>query len=145
MIYISLAVITGSLIPFQTSMYAQLGKSLQSSFYATFVVFLVAALTSVLLIAFTRSPIPTLSLVDAAPAWSYLGGVVGALYVVMVTMLTPRLGIGNITVLILLGNIMAAMVIDQFGWLGAAVHAVNPCRLLGVVLIVAGVYLTKKF
>lgn len=145
MIYVSLAVVTGSLIPFQTSMYAQLGKSLHSPFYATFVVFLIAALFSGLFIVFSRAQVPAMSLVGAAPTWSYLGGVVGSLYVVMVTMLTPRLGIGNTIVLVLLGNILAAIVIDQFGWLGAAVHTINPYRLLGVILIVAGVYLTKKF
>ncbi len=63
----------------------------------------------------------------------------------LIVICAPKLGIGNVTVMVLLGQILSSVVIDQFGFFNAAVHTINWQRMVGVVLMVAGVYLVKKF
>jgi len=80
-----------------------------------------------------------------APKWSYLGGILGGAYILLIVLLAPKLGIGNVTAMVLMGQILAAMIIDQFGLLNATVHTLNWQRIAGVILLCTGVFLIKKF
>lgn len=140
-----LALLAGALIPFQSAMNASLGKSLQSPYYASLIVFIIAAFGITCYIIFTKQPLPNWELISIAPKWSYLGGVLGGIYVLLIVLLAPHLGIGNVTVMVLLGQVIAAMFIDHFGALGASIHVLNWKRLVGVILMMIGIYLVKKF
>ncbi|GCC53507.1 DMT family transporter [Chryseotalea sanaruensis] len=142
---IILAISAGAMIPFQSAMNADLGKSLQSPYFSALSVFIIAAIGLTIFILITKQTLPGVQHFTSAPKWSYLGGILGGTYILLIVLLAPKLGIGNVTVLVLLGQILAAMVIDQFGLLGATIHLLNWQRLLGVVLLVSGVYLIKKF
>ena len=69
----------------------------------------------------------------------------GAIYILLIVILAPKLGIGNVTVMVLMGQVLAAVVIDQFGLLGTNVHPINWPRFVGIVLLCLGVYLVKKY
>jgi bacterial/archaeal transporter family-2 protein len=144
-LYIILAISAGAMIPFQSAMNTQLGKSLQSAYFSALTVFAVALVGLAVYILVSRFSIPTATQFSGAPKWSYLGGILGGTYILLIVLLAPKLGIGNVTVLVLLGQILAAIIIDQFGLLGATVHAITWQRAIGVLLLCAGVYLIKKF
>lgn len=144
-LFILLSLCAGIMIPFQSAMNAQLGKILQSSYYATLTVFFVAFISLALYIIVSRYPIPSTQEFNTAPKWSYLGGVLGGAYILLIVICAPKLGIGNVTVMLLLGQIIAAIVIDHFGLLKFPVHAVNWQRMIGVILMIGGMYLVKKF
>ena len=144
-LFIVLALSAGMMIPFQSAMNAQLGKALQSPYYAALTVFLVAAAGLLIYIIMMRYSIPSAQQFNIAPKWSYLGGIFGGAYILLIVICAPKLGIGNVTVLVLLGQILSAIVIDQFGLLNAPLHALNWQRVFGVILVIAGVYLVKKF
>ncbi len=145
LLFILPAIAAGAMIPFQSAMNTQLGKSLQSPYFSALTVFAVAWVGLAICIMVSRLPIPGAAQFAAAPKWSYLGGILGGIYILLIVLLAPKLGIGNVTVLVLMGQILAAIVIDQFGLLGAVVHTLNWQRALGVVLLCSGVYLIKKF
>jgi bacterial/archaeal transporter family-2 protein len=140
-----LAMTAGALIPFQSVMNAQLGKSLQSPYYSSLTVFVVAAIGISFYIIASRSAIPSTTQFTTAPPWGYLGGVLGGAYILLIVITAPKLGIGTTTAMVLLGQILAALVIDQFGLLGVVKHLLNWQRLIGVALLIGGVYLIKKF
>lgn len=144
-ILVALAILAGAAIPFQSAMNASLGKSLQSPYFSALSVFVVAFVGMGLYIAFSRQAIPSYSLFLAAPKWSFLGGILGAIYILLIVILAPKLGIGNVTVMVLMGQVLAAVVIDQFGLLGTNVHPINWPRFVGIVLLCLGVYLVKKY
>ena len=144
-IFIALALLAGAMIPFQSAMNAQLGKSLQSPYYSSLTVFIVAAIGISLYIIASRFTIPSTTQFTTAPKWSYLGGVLGGTYILLIVIAAPKLGIGNVTVMVLLGQVLAAIIIDQFGLLGAVKNILNWQRLIGVALLISGVYLIKKF
>ncbi|CAN5587800.1 DMT family transporter [soil metagenome] len=144
-IFIALSFFAGIMIPFQSAMNAQLGKGLQSPYYAALSVFVVAAVCLAAYTIVAGYSIPATQQFAAAPKWSYLGGILGGAYILLIVICVPKLGIGNVTVLVLLGQMIAAILIDHFGLLKFPVHAVNWQRLIGVMLMIAGVYLVKKF
>jgi bacterial/archaeal transporter family-2 protein len=143
--YIILAISAGAMIPFQSAMNTQLGKSLQSPYFSALSVFAVAFVGLCFYVLIARQPIPNTYQFASAPKWSYLGGILGGTYILLIVLLAPKLGIGNVTVMVLMGQILAAMVIDQFGLLGAAVHPINWQRAIGVLFLCTGVFLIKKF
>lgn len=120
-------------------------KALQSPYYSALTVFIVAAVALAVYVAVARNSLPTPAQFSTAPKWSYLGGILGGTYILLIVICAPKLGIGNVTVLVLLGQIISALLIDSLGWLKFPVHALNWQRLIGVVLMIAGVYLVKKF
>lgn len=145
LIFLVLALLAGAMIPFQSAMNAQLGKALQSPYYSALTVFIVACVSLLLYILASRFAIPTTTQYASAPKWSYLGGILGGTYILLIVICAPKLGIGNVTVMVLLGQILAATLIDHFGLLNATVHTITWQRVIGLSLMIAGVYLVKKY
>ena len=145
LIYITLALLAGCMIPFQSAMNAGLGKSLQSPYFSALIVFIIAFFGIGVYILISRQHVPELTQFVNAPKWAYFGGILGGVYILMIVLLAPKLGIGNVTVMVLLGQVVAAIIIDHFGLLGATVHLINWKRLIGVCLMIAGIFMVKKF
>ena len=74
----------------------------------------------------------------------YLGGLLGAVYVLGATVLAPRLGAATLMALIVTGQLITATIIDHNGWLGFAGHPITPTRVIGAVLLVGGVILVRR-
>jgi transporter family-2 protein len=81
----------------------------------------------------------------AAPWWAWVGGAIGASYVVSSIVVAPRLGSAAFFGLVVASQLMASVLIDRFGWLGFAQRQVGPMRLAGVVLLVAGALFVRLF
>jgi bacterial/archaeal transporter family-2 protein len=83
--------------------------------------------------------------VASAPWWAWTGGLLGALFVLASIILTPRLGAATTIGLILTGQVLASIVIDHFGLIRVPVHEASFPRIIGALLIVAGVVMVQKF
>jgi transporter family-2 protein len=89
-------------------------------------------------------PVPDASTFTNASWWMWIGGVLGAIYVAAATVLVTKLGSAVMFTLVILGQLVMAVVMDHFGWIGLEKHPVNAARLLGIVLVLAGVVLVRK-
>jgi transporter family-2 protein len=78
------------------------------------------------------------------PAWAWLGGILGAFYVVSSVIVGPRLGTATLVALVVLGQLGTSLLVDHFGWLGFAQHPITLVRLLGAVFLFAGVVLVAR-
>lgn len=85
-----------------------------------------------------------LRLVPAQPKALFLGGVLIAFYLVSITTVAPRFGLGNAILFVLLGQIAAAALIDHFGLTGLPPRPVSALRLCGLGLMAAGVVVCQK-
>lgn len=139
-----LALLAGSLIPFQTALNSRLGAALGNGVQATAASFVVATLAMLLLLAATQTAVPTMAQAGAVPPLAWLGGVLGAVYVTGVVFLAPRLGVGSVTILLIAGQVLSAMLIEHFGWLGAPQHPITALRLAGVGLLVVGILAIRR-
>ena len=138
-----LALITGALIPFQLAFNGQLGVALKSTYLGAFFVFLVGLITLFVLVLAIGERWPGPSDLAAVPWTAWLGGLIATAYIVAVVFLIPRLGVGSTAVLIIAGQIVAAMILDHIGAFGAAANPVNFARLSGAVLVLGGAALVK--
>ena len=88
-----------------------------------------------------RTPIAT---VRQAPPWAWIGGAYGAFFVAAVAFAAPRLGLALTLTLTIAAQLIAAVAFDHFGVMGLDRTVVTVPRVIGVVLILAGVLLVRK-
>src|SRR3954465_8689268 len=130
-IFVLLALITGALIPIQASTNAAFSKSIGNPFITGLMVFIVGLIGMILFLLISRTSLPTLPQLAGAPIYGYLGRIIVATYVVMITILVPRIGVGTAIALIVTGQIICAVIIDHFGLFNVQVRAVDAGRITG--------------
>ena len=72
------------------------------------------------------------------------GYAMGASLVFGIAYLIPRVGAGPFTYALLAGQIVSAMVLSHYGWLGSPRQPVTPMGVVGVIVLVVGVILTRR-
>ena len=140
-----LALVSGALIPIQAASNAALSRTIHDNVpFAALVLFVVAALATSLTLAASGQGFPGMADLRQAPWWSYSGGLIVAFYVLTITFLAPRLGVGTAIALIVAGQVLAALAIDHFGLLRSLTFSLTPTRVLGGMLMVVGVFLALR-
>lgn len=77
--------------------------------------------------------------------WYMLGsGLFGLVLYLTLSHTMPRLGATTALTLIIVGQLMMGMLIDQFGWFGVALRPVDGWRVAAAVLLLAGGYLMVR-
>lgn len=136
----SVMLMAGIAVPMLAALNAALGVRLGSPVAAAFVLFVVALASSGIVWAVLGGSIQG---VATAPRYLLLGGALIAFYVLSITWIAPRFGVGNAVFFVLLGQLVSAAVIDHFGLFGAKVLPMSPVRALGIAVMAAGVFLTQ--
>ncbi|MBC5815090.1 MAG: DMT family transporter [Candidatus Eremiobacteraeota bacterium] len=145
LIYLLLAILAGAGLPVQLGMNNQLRIMTGSPMSAAFISFLVGALTLGVYVVLLRQPLPSPLQIATAPWWVWLGGVVGVIYIVVAIVVAPKIGPAVLFSLVVAGQMLNSLIIDQFGLFGFEVHHISPLRVLGVALLVGGVVLIRAF
>ena len=144
-IYVILALVAGTMMPTQAAINHKLATHVQSPVLSAFISFGVGLLALFIYILATGIPLSNLSLSKNAPPVAWLGGLCGALGVTTVVMVVPRLGVALTFSIIILGQMLATLPIDHFGFLGLQIKEVSLPRLVGVVFVILGVFLIRRF
>lgn len=84
----------------------------------------------------------TLANLPGQPLWKFSGGFLGAAFVFGTVFLAPRIGLLNLVVLVIAGQLLTSMAIDNFGLVQMAVRKVSAVRMAGALVMVLGVALT---
>lgn len=135
-----LAVVVGAMLPLQALVNARLGSHAGGPIVAAFVSFVIGTIALGIYLALARQKI-AFGAGAQLPAWAWLGGLLGAVYVAVVTLLIPRLGAASIMCLVIFGQVTMALLLDRFGVLQSAPRTVDALRIGGAVLVLAGVVL----
>jgi transporter family-2 protein len=143
-VFLGLALVTGALIPIQAATNARFSKSIGSPIITGLMVFTVGLIGMLLFVLISRTAFPMRQQLASAPVTGYLGGIIVATYVVMITVLVPRIGVGAAIGLIVTGQIICAVTIDHFGLFNVAVRSISVTRFTGMLLMIAGIYLVMK-
>ena len=128
-----------------SAMNAQLYRSLKNPWLASLVSFALIAAFFVCAVAIIPKPLPSLRDIQEMPWWAPLAGLVGAVAVYAGLKLVGQVGAGPYTALNVTAALLMSIAIDHFGLLRAEVHQCNLWRILGALLMVAGVTLIAKF
>jgi transporter family-2 protein len=144
LVLVLLGLAAGAVLPVQAGVNAAIREHLGRPEWATFVNFAVGSVALAGWLFLQRSPVPTLAQAARAPWWSWTGGLLGAFYVTVIILLTPRLGVAATLALAIAGQLGAALALDHFGLLGLAVRPFGPTKALGAALLAAGVFLVRR-
>lgn len=128
-------------VPVLAALNAQLGKTINAPAAASVVLFAVALLVSLAVVAFTGPK--ALSGAVNAPRYLWLGGVLVAFYVLSITFIAPHFGVGNAVFFVLLGQLISAAMIDHFGLFGATQTPLSLTRATGIAVMALGVGITQ--
>jgi bacterial/archaeal transporter family-2 protein len=139
-----LAVAAGVLLPVQAGINAQLRSAVGSPLSAALVSFLVGTAGLAAAAVLFRESFPLRGAWVATPWWYWVGGLIGALYVVATIVLAPRLGAATMIAAIVAGQMVASLLLDQYGVLGFPVHPISAPRMLGAALVIGGVILVQR-
>jgi len=140
----ALGILSGSFIAIQAPINSQLARGLGLPVAAAAFSFLSGAIVlGIATLVVTRTQ--GISLDWKAPApWLFVGGgVLGASYVTISTLLIPRIGAAALMALIVAGQLIAGMLMDRIGFLGMAVREISLGRVAGAILLMAGAALIR--
>ena len=143
-VFLLLALLVGALLPVQAGINLQLRVILGHPLGATLVSFLVGALGLTALVAALRVPLPIGAAWARGEWWHWIGGLLGAVYIVATIVVAPRLGAATLVAALVAGQMLASLALDQFGWVGFPVHPISLSRVVGAALIVCGVALVQR-
>lgn len=79
-----------------------------------------------------------------APGYAWLGGLVGAFYIITTIVASPKIGLTLFLTLIIGGQVVMSVVVDHFGLFGAVVKPITWLKGIGLLLVFTGVFLLKK-
>ncbi len=142
---ILIAILVGGFVPLQSSLNAMLGSYMKTPLIATFVNFIVGLTIALgIILLFYRQSIPSFSEIRQVPWYAFGAGLFGVLFVTTVVVLTPRIGVTNMLAGALVGQLLISVIFDHFGWLGLPQQHISVSRMIGIVFLILGVFLTQK-
>lgn len=130
---IFLALIAGASLGINRAILGLIGKRL-GSIEASVINHISGALFLVILMLALWLPLEFEGLL-LAPYFSYLGGIVGAIFVIITSFVIPKIGVLKTSVLLISGQVICGTLIDFFE---GTIKSI-PTALLGVTLIIFGV------
>jgi bacterial/archaeal transporter family-2 protein len=140
----ALALVAGVSVVIQQVLNANLRGELNSAVWSGFMSYFLGVLCMLGLAVMLREPLPSAAVVARVPWWAWSGGLFGAVFIGLSIVVAQQLGAAALIALLVTGQMTASVIIDHFGWLGLAQKPVDPARLIGVGLLIAGVLLIRR-
>jgi len=146
-IYILLvvALIAGIVLPIQTALNNRMAVTVGSPILGALISFMIGTLSIFAYALVSGESLSSLTSSKNAPAIAWIGGLLGAFFVTSTIILLPRIGVAMTVSLVIAGQMVTALVLDHYGLLGVPVKEMNLWRISGVLLIVGGVVLIRRF
>jgi len=143
MFWLSLAFVAGMMMPLQAGVNSTLALHGQGPLWASLISFLVGTLALFVVTTGMRLEWPVLNELRQAPWWAWTGGLMGALFVAMSAFLAPRIGAATMISLFVAGQLIMSVVLDHLGWATFPQYDITLGRVLGVLLLLAGMLLIR--
>ena len=141
--YILLAVLAGAMLPAQAAINARLGRAVGAPIWAAAISGVVLTLAlAIVPTAVTRAG-PRTADVGSLPWWAWVGGLCGAITLSATTAVAPRLGTGSMIALVMAGQVVCSLALDQWGLFGLTAQPAGGKRLIAAVLLLAGAALMR--
>lgn len=138
-----LALLGGLALPLQAGANAQLARILPHPLSAALVSSMISTMSLAPIMLAFRAPLPNLAALTGAPGWYLVGGLFGVGFLIVAIIAAPELGAATFIAVAVAGQMVASIMLDHFALVGFAERPASAGRLLGMVLVVAGVVLVQ--
>lgn len=136
--------LAGGLTAVEAGANVQLAKTLGGPWWAALIFSAISAVLLVTFACFLAGPFPV-SAVRDVPWWAWMGGVISAMFVLVLFIAPGVLGAGVFTGLTVTTALVVSIALDHWGLVGFPVHVAGLGRLLGAALMVVGLILVAAF
>ncbi|GAL85487.1 membrane protein [Sporocytophaga myxococcoides] len=140
-IILLLVFIAGAATSIQAGVNGTLGKKV-GALEAAFISFLVGTIFLSILLAFLRKG-NIMSALET-PRWQLTGGLLGAVYILIMVTAVPRIGIAAALVTLIAGQLITGTLIDHFGFIGDKQIPIDWKRVTAIILLGCSIYLFHK-
>ncbi len=140
-------ILAGMLLAIQIAINGQLGKVLHSASHAALVSFFVGTITLIIIVGLMDRSYTNIKepFKHSAPWWIWIGGILGGSYVLINVFLVNQIGNGQTVVLVLFGQITGSLLVEQFGLFNSIKNRIEPLQIIGLMVMIAGVFLIRIF
>lgn len=107
-----------------------------------FISFAVGTLALLLLVIFMGKG--NILSVFSVPKWQLIGGLLGALYIFIMVLAVPKIGVGSAVVAVIAGQMLASTFIDHFNVFGGRQILIDWKRVVALILLAFALYLFNK-
>ncbi|GAB2601510.1 DMT family transporter [Nitrincola alkalisediminis] len=141
----AVAVIAGALVPLQAGSNAELGRALGHPLWATLVSLVVSIFVVIPIVLAMQAQAPALVAIRQLPAWAWLGGVAGVIYISSALILVPRVGATSFIVCVIAGQLITSLLLDYHGWMNLPEREISIGRMVGVIFVLVGMVTVQWF
>lgn len=143
-IFTFIVIVIGCLLAIQGSINTHLTTFLKHPLQGALVNFLVGSVCLIGLNLIFKTQVPDFTYVKTAPFYLFIGGILGAIFVSSTIFFIPRIGVTTVLAASIVGQLIAASVIDHFGFFGIAVQPISTKRIIGIIMLLSGVFFIQK-
>lgn len=140
---ILLAIAAGVATAFQPGVNAKFAEHAGHRIHGGVINFAVGFVAMIVVWAVMRINTPEPARLAQGPWWMWIGGVLGAFFVTTAVFLAPKMGAANYLVALVAGQLVASLLIDQFALVGLPHVAITTPRIIGIVLVIAGMIVVR--
>lgn len=135
-VLVAMSVMVGATIALQAAVNAALARRVGTMEATLISVTITLLLMVVLLAAGLRSG--KFAEITSVPPYLFVGGFLGAAILITAVVVVPRLGTGTMIASFIVGQLVAAIILDHFGLFGHQRISVDLTRIGGAFLLMAG-------
>ncbi len=137
--------LVGATVPLQAGVNTQLAKAFNNPIQSALISFFGGMVIMAVVALVLREPFPSWAKIKSVPPYMLTGGALGVVMVLTAIYLTPKLGATILISCFVAGQMIASLILDNYGWLGFPLHPISILRVVGVVLLIGGVLLVRFF
>lgn len=139
-IYFAVALACGSMLAIQASVNARLAAIVGGQpLVAAFISFSVGTLFLGVGALLHGNSAAVSARICQMPWWCWTGGVLGGVFVASVSFLAPKVGLVNLTFLLIMGQLLMSVIIDNFGLLAMPQRPLMWWKYAGLMIMLVGV------
>ena len=131
-----ISIFTGIVLAIMISLNGGLGN-ISGNYASSVIIHFVGLIGIIFVLIFTKSKIKNLK---GIPFYMFTGGLIGILTVLFTNIGFMGLGVSLTVSLSLLGQLVTSLVIDHFGYFNMTVVEFDKKKILGLIVIIAGMY-----
>lgn len=141
---LALAIAAGFMLPIQGALNARLGTIMDHPMQATLISYLGGLIACLLVLFLVQRNIPEYRKLAEIDWYLYCGGFLGAVFVSSMLYLIPKIGIANMLAAAIVGQLIMSTLLDHFGALGNPKISINSSRIIGIFLLLLGLYFIQR-
>jgi len=144
LLYYILPFMAGAAMAVQSGINAQLRAATNHPILAAFVSFFTGTVVLAAMLFFSKQALPGLADYSNISWYKFTGGLLGVFIVITALVSVQQIGAANMFVLLIAGQLITAVIMDHLGVLGLKQQPISLQKMLGIMLLIAGVYLVNR-